>query len=283
MNSNEIKQIIDNVNSSWTKDQIIYYLYIKLAPYFKRDLKYFLASEDKKYEEYHKGFINRGYDIVCSTLCDYYVPLYQSFNINAQKVIATSAKIPLFAIIIEGDNGLYFIDPLNDLFNNQYNLDTTEFGIIPHYKTITNNYPNLISLSKEYLIELRNSLNLMKTNNDYFKELHLNMTNRNYISNYFNLTKNDFSRLFEKKIEFASINLINLGNVNGAYERNQLYLFLERVLFFKGEKKNIKICMRQNNDNKISSIIGYKNPRNNHIIAYREEKDNNQYILKRYR
>ena len=125
----EMQKIINNVDKSWSKDLIIRYLYVRLAPFFKRDLKYFLASEEEKYKEYEKGFINRGFDIVCSTLADYYVDLFSSLGINAKKIVANSAKIPLFALIVEGDNGWYFLDPINDLFSNQYGLETTEFGI----------------------------------------------------------------------------------------------------------------------------------------------------------
>ncbi|MDE5888520.1 MAG: hypothetical protein K2H20_00715, partial [Bacilli bacterium] len=61
----EIQRIINSVNLSWSKDYIIRYLYVNLAPFFKRDLKYFLASDEEKYRQYQQGFINRGFDIVC--------------------------------------------------------------------------------------------------------------------------------------------------------------------------------------------------------------------------
>lgn len=154
MINEEMQTIINNVDLSWPKDYIIRYLYIRLAPFFRRDLKYFLASDESKLEQFNAGFINRGTDIVCSTISDFFVNLYKSFGINAKKIAANSAKIPLFAMIVEGDHGWYFIDPLNDLFHAQYNLKTTEYGVIPYYKTLATNYPNLISLPQEYLAEI---------------------------------------------------------------------------------------------------------------------------------
>lgn len=164
----EMNVIINKVNHSWPKDYIIRYLYINLAPFFQRDLEYFLANDSQKWEQYNQGFINRGKQVVCSTLADFYVNLYTSFNIKARKIIANSAKIPLFAIIVEGDYGWYFIAPLNDLFNNQYGLQPTEFGVIPHYKTLKNNYPYLIKLSKDYVKKIDEDLKTRKTLDEFF-------------------------------------------------------------------------------------------------------------------
>ena len=77
----EITHLLKQVQSSWPKDVIIRYLYIKLAPCFKRDLKYFLAPEEVKEAEYAQGFINRFPDVVCSTLADFYVNLFFSLFI----------------------------------------------------------------------------------------------------------------------------------------------------------------------------------------------------------
>ena len=146
--------VINKIQSNWSKDIIIRYLYIKLAPYFHRDLKYFLATSEEKERQYQVGFINRFPNIVCSTLADFYVELFKEFNIKAKKVIANSSKIPLFALIVEGDNGWYFLNPLEDLFNNQYNLKPASFGIIPRFRTIKINYPYLTLLPQDYIVSL---------------------------------------------------------------------------------------------------------------------------------
>lgn len=278
MLTEEMKAIISQIKSNWSKDYIIRYLYINLAPFFKRDLKYFLASNEEKYKEFSQGFINRGRDIVCSTISDFFVNLYNSLGIKAQKVAANSATIPLFAIIVEGDHGWYFIDPLNDLFHVQYNLKTTEYGQIPYYKTLNNNHPNLISLQEDYLAEIDKELGITKTLDEFFKIIHIEMTSRNRIAEHFHTPKENRIELFNKKMDFANTHFINLGQVNGPFERIQMYLFLERIMFFKSEKRNIKIYL----DTTFSiprPHIEYINPNTGDIAIFEEQKEENQFIL----
>ncbi len=278
MINEEMQTIINNVDLSWPKDYIIRYLYIRLAPFFRRDLKYFLASDESKLEQFNAGFINRGTDIVCSTISDFFVNLYKSFGINAKKIAANSAKIPLFAMIVEGDHGWYFIDPLNDLFHAQYNLKTTEYGVIPYYKTLATNYPNLISLPQEYLAEIDERLGIEKPLNDFFNIVHIEMTSRNRIAEHFQTPKEDRIELFNKKMDFASNHFINIGSVNGAFERLQLYLFLERIMFFKTEKRNLKIFL----DTTFSiprPHIEYTNPYTGTTAIFEEQKKDKQYTL----
>lgn len=280
MITEEMQQVINKVNSSWSKDLIIRYLYVKLSPYFRRDLKYFLASEEEKMAEFKKGFVNRGNDIVCSTISDFFVNLFNSYGIKANKIAANSAQIPLFAIIVEGDHGWYFIDPLNDLFKNQYGLKTTEYGSIPHYKTLANNYPYLITLSQEYISDLDYQLDIDKSLNDFFKILQFEMTNRNIVAEHFNLSKENRIGLFQKKMEFANAELINIGNVKGPFERLQLYLFLERMLFFKTEKKALKIFLNTETQEP-SPRIEYNNLLSEKTSIFQETKEDNQFVLKK--
>ncbi len=280
MPTEEMKQVIESVNPSWPKDYIIRYLYVNLAPFFRRDVIYFLGSEEQKWQEYSQGFINRGRNIVCSTLADYYVNLYHTFGIDAKKVVANSAKIPLFAVIVEGDNGWFFIDPITDLFPNQYDLKTTEFGKIPHYKTLNSNYPFLTTLRDEYLEEMDQDLKIRKPLDDYFERLHIEMTNRNSVYQRFQLEKGKRLDLFEKKMEFANDNLINLGTVNGPFERNRLYLFLERIIFFKNEKRNVRIALDTSTPN-ITPQIEYTDFSTGSSILYTEAKENGKYVLQK--
>lgn len=276
----EMKSIIFSVDNLWPKDYIIRFLYIKLAPFFQRDLKYFLATDEEKYREFSQGFINRGRNIVCSTLADYYVELYARFGIRAKKVAANSTKIPLFAVIVEGDNGYFYIDPLNDLFNNQYNLRPTEFGVVPHYKTLKNDYPFLHSLKSDYLSQIDNDLNLPETADKFFKDLHLKMTNRSFIRNYFNVEDNEKEKIFKYKMIFSSNELINLGNVSGAFERIKMYTFIERKLFFKEEKKNLKIWLNKEYELPRPNIE-YTNFSTGNSVAFEEVEEKGQYVLKR--
>ncbi len=278
MNRRGMQDVVSCVDRNWPKDYIIRYLYVKLAPFFQRDLNYFLASDEEKLLQYKAGFINRFPGIVCSTLADYYVELFSAFNINAKKIIANSAKIPLFAIVVEGDYGWYFIDPINDLFPNQYNLDTSEFGSLPHYNTLRRNYPDLIKLDRKYIEQIDTGLGLPKTNTEFFKGLHLEMAHRNSALKHFKLDKSDHSALFIAKMDYADEFLINLGHVNGLFERAQLYLFLEKILFFKTEKKNITIKINPDIDVPFISIQ-YTNPYTGSSILYEEHKEEDTFKL----
>lgn len=278
MINEEMQCIISQVDGNWNKDYIIRYLYVNLAPFFKRDLKYFLASEEEKFREYQAGFVNRGFDIVCSTLADFYVNLFNTLGIRAKKIIANSAKIPLFAIIVEGDNGWYFLDPINDLFPNQYGLETTEFGNVPHYQTLRGNYPYLLTLPKDYVDSMDNALGIDKSLSLFFKELHLDMTNKKYVSDYFDVSSSDLNGLFCKKMNFANQHLINLGQVNGTFERIKLYLFLERIMFFKNEKKNITIYLDRNFA--VPKVtLEYHNPINNLTSCFVEDRSEDGFSL----
>lgn len=282
-------EIINQVDKSWSKDYIIRYLYIKLAPFFERDLGYFLASEEEKYEQYQKGFIKNGRHIVCSTFVDFYLSLFQRFGIKAMKIVANSAKIPLFAMVVEGDKGPFYLDPLGDLVNNQYGLKTTEFGVIPRYQTLNKNYPDLIKLSPTYLNQIDKNLQLYPNNmplNDYFFLIHEEMTNRNTVSKHFGIAKNNLGELFVARMDFANQHLINLGHVPGPYERLKLYLYLENQLFFGFEKKNITIkvdtespCYRRLIDyclkDKVTDKVIY------HAGFVEEQKEDKTFALKR--
>lgn len=276
----EIDRIISEIKATWSKDEIIRFLYVKLAPFFKRDLNYFMAEDDEKYRQYQQGFINRGFDIVCSTISDYYVKLFSEFGIEAKKVAANSAKIPLFAVIVKGNHSWFYIDPLNDLFHNQYGLNTTEFGVLPHYKTLNNNYPFLDVLPSEYVRDIDKKIQLPETLDSFFQELHMEMTERNYVFDFFGLEKEDYTALFDKKIEFINKYLLNKGQVNGPFERISLYLFLERMLFFKKEKKNILIKLVKE-DLQYIPYIEYANHNKNQVSSYIEEEKDGNYTLVR--
>lgn len=276
----EFFKIINDVPSYWSKDYIIRYLYRKLAPYFRRDVEYFLASDESKQEQFEKGFINRGFEIVCSTFADFYVSLFEQFGIKASKVIATSSKIPLFAVVAWGDKGCYFLDPLNDLFENQYGLKTKEFGKIPRYNTLKSQFPNLYSLSDQYIAEIDQDLGFKEPLDDYFSLLHLEMTERSKVCKKFDVSKDDKIALFEAKMEYANKHLINLGEVSGPLERIRLYLFLERMIFFKFEKSNITIKLINDGDLLVPEI-SYFDKYHEKTSTFKEEKSDQGFQLKK--
>lgn len=270
-----MEKIINQVNSNWSKDLIIRFLYIKLAPNFQRDLEFFLASNEEKERQYNQGIINRFPHIVCSTLVDYYVDLFQEFGFNAKKVIANSSKIPLFALLVEGEKGWYFLDPLNDLFSNQYGLRPFFFGIIPYYKTIKHTHPEIIKLPREYVNYLDQTLEIQYLDS-FFQDLHKTLTFRKTALEYFGYQPNDKIDLRERKLELFNEELINIGEVNGPFERAQLYKYLTDRLFDRREKNHSRIWIA---DKEKKPHISFEIYNRDGSILYEEEKKDDKYIL----
>jgi len=101
-------------------------------------------------------------------LADFYVDLFKQFSIYSKKVVATDARIPLYALIVEGDFGLYYLDPINDLFHNQYHLRPDFFAVIPRSSSLKDQYPNLVQLDFSYCKRLDHILGFSKYYDDAF-------------------------------------------------------------------------------------------------------------------
>lgn len=270
-----MRKIINQVQSNWNKDLIIRFLYIKLAPYVHWDLLYFLASEEEKERQYKQGFNNRFPHIVCSTLADFYVDIFKQFGINAKKVVANSAKIPLFSVLVEGIYGWYFLDPINDLFSNQYGLRPYFFGVIPPYKTILNTHPEMIKLPHEYINDLDITLDI-KFLDEFFFSLHLVFTNRRDANEFFGLPREAKIDLKERKLHYYNEELINLGNVHAPFERAQLYKYLNDRLLNKGEKRFTKVRLTGGLEN---AYISIELINRDGSILYEEDNQNQKYVL----
>lgn len=270
---------IDKIDSTWSKDYIIRYLYVALAPFFQKDPKYFLADDETKLKEFKQGFINRGNNIVCSTLVDYYIELFKDFGITAKKIAVTDTTIPLYAMIVKGDVGFYLLDPINDLFNNQYGLKTKYFSKIPNER-IKLQYPFLSELNPKYISYMDKKLLIFKRIDSYFDYLHDLFLAQNKIHTLFGVKRDDYDLLFQRTMEFANSNLINLGNVPGPIEREMVYTYIKRRLFSKNEKKKIEIYLT-NNGNTLTPLIKYISPIENKSTTYIEEKKEDHYCLKR--
>ena len=282
MNS-EMLNIINSVNPNWSKDLIVRYLYIKLAPFFQRDLLFFCASYEEKLQQYQRGFINRIPYVTCYTLADFYVNLFAEFDIESKKVIATSSQIPLFAILIKGELGWYFIDPLNDLMLNQYGLETQNFGIIPRYHTINNNHPEIIKLEDSYLLDLDKRLQLIPEDgylDGEFKELAQKVLNKNAASEFFQIAKDNPTKIVQAKLKLLNDKYINLGHVNGSYERILLYFYLFKNVLNKTEAKYVRTFLAPQSEQRVDLFIEL-NTLKEGTILYQEEKHNGQFSLTR--
>lgn len=276
-----IRDTLNSVHPTWTKDQIIRYLYRELAIYVRRDLKYFLQSDEEKKRQFAAGFINRFPNIVCFTISEFYCDALREFGIEASIERANSTEIPLFAIVVKGERGKYFLNPLEDLFNNQYGLMPQSFGIKPRFKTINNTHPDLFSLEKEYLLFLDDTLGF-KYNDPIFEKLEPQM--RQYKNACALLGIDPSSKphkdIKEEKLAYFGKHFINLGNVNGTYERALLYKkFVDRLLD-RRERDHVLVHIEDGlSQNPYVSFRIMKEDTEDSL--YYEEKTPEGYVLKR--
>lgn len=235
-----VEDTLNQVNYHWHKDLIIRYLYVKLAPFFKRDLNYYFASEDTRLTLYKAGFPYNSNEIVCKSLADIYQEILIDFNIEA-KVIATSKSIiPHFALIAKGEYGWYYLDPLKDLFANQLGLITEYFGKLPDNEGNTNFFEHLTILPDEYIKSLDIELGIKYGEmDDYFERLHQILSSEKAYS-FLGLPPQQSKPLYISKINFIDKEIINLGNIPGLCERKMLYNLIIRKLFNKTEKRHIR-------------------------------------------
>lgn len=275
----EIRNTLNSVSPTWDKDQITRFLYKELANYVKRDLLYFLQPDEIKYSEYSCGFIDRFPNIACKPLSKFYCAAYHEFDIDATVVAANSAAIPLYGLIVSGMQGYYFLNPLEDLFLNQYGLMPHAFGYNPHFKTINRNYPNIVKLDDDYLSCIDQSLGFTYLD-DYFLALKPIMKNHTSACRLLNIENPQNNRdIREKKLEYFANNFINIGNVNGYFERAQLYKYLNDTFFNKREKRYTKIVIEDGLTP--SPYISYTILRRDGNITYHEEKTSSGYVLRK--
>jgi len=270
---------IRNTLNSVSPNQITRFLYKKLAYHVKRDLLYFLQPSEIKYSEYSCGFIDRFPNIACKPLSKFYCAAYHEFDIDAIVVAANSAAIPLYGLIVSGMLGSYFLNPLEDLFLNQYGLMPRAFGYNPHFKTINRNYPNIVKLDDDYLSFIDQSLGFTYLD-DYFQELKPIMKNHTSACKLLNIKNPQSNKdIREKKLEYFANNFINLGDVNGSFERAQLYKYLNDTFLNKREKRHTKIVIEDGLTS--SPYISYTIQRRDGNITYHEAKTSSGYVLKK--
>lgn len=294
-------EIIAKVNKSWPKDLIIRYLYVKLAPTFKRDLNFFLASPEEQLVIYNSDRFSRDdVNVICKTICEYYQKLFASFNIEAEIIKTNNKIIPHYGLIVRGDNKWFFIDPLKDLMQNQVGFKTTQFGVIPLSRTQDNTklYPQLTTLDASYLKEMDIYLGLLTCGmytDDFFNMLHESIfhhPNTRILefldAEYFDIVKlrqtayptnvaNDY--VIAAKISLMNKCIINIGNCPGLLERDQFYDATLKHIFSRIERKQLKVgitkekelCLTHLTDTTPNSYIEISE--NGHYRLERKKKD----------
>lgn len=279
--NSSIRDTLNSVNSTWTKDQIIRFLYIKLAKYVHRDLQYFLQSPEERKRQFDLGFINRFPDTVCYTLSEFYCAALNEFGIDATVERANSATVPLYGIVVEGERGKNFLLPLEDLFLNQYGLMPKAFGIVPKFKTINMVHPNLVRLEDDYLSDIDESLGIEYID-QIFDSLVPQMMDFQSACSLLNVedpSSIPYKDLKEQKLDYFGSHFINLGNLDGTFERCQLYKFLSEKFMTRRERDHVLVYIEdgltQNPYVSITMLGVGKAPGN----VYHDENTNEGYKL----
>lgn len=276
----KINSFVKQVPSYGKKDLTIFYIYQNLAPFFQRDIAYFESDSSNQIEVYQKGFVMKGANVVCKTICQYYGRVLKRLHIEFKIIPTNEKKVPHFAMIVHGDNGWYYMDPLKDLLANQMGFFPRFFGVLLNYGLVPIKYPGLIELNKDYIQELA-----IQTNNfsyghftDFFLDLLHDEFFQKPIQSFFNCATDEFSMILVK-LKFLSQYLININSIPGLYERWQYYSYLKSRVFNRPECEKVKIEIKDFDFIQISVIDS-----NNSSAIFQESVDeDNQYFLKRVR
>ncbi len=275
-----INAFIKTIDPKWSKDLKIRYVYRKLALFFQRDLNYFLADSETKLKYFQAGFKMVDNNIVCLSICQYYKRVFKRIGIESKIIKATTSEIPHYAMIVHGNYGWFYLNPLLDLMVNQVGMITSYFGVTPHQKanTVRNNYPYLIDLDFEYVKSLDEQLGFLYCGyylDDFFDMIFQEITNKKKFQTILdpNLTE------VECKMKFASEHLIHIGSKLGLFERKLFYERLIYVLFSKKKHNDMKVNFTFSDDRLCFLYLPTSSNKINDGMIFTEKKDQNQYHL----
>lgn len=274
------EDIINSVDTSWPKDFIIRFLYVKLAPFFQRDLKFFFGNEELQYNMFINNLPNDDTHVTCYSLVNYYKKLFESFGIDCIIVTTNNNKIPHFALLVRGDMDWYFIDPLKDLMVNQVGLYTRCYGILPIEINYDDNLNIDISvLPREYIKEIDSILKLYKNNiylDSIFELVHNELTTNQaykFLENYFDKDiVRDSKDFYDYKMQFVNDKLLNISYIPGKIERAQYYAYMFGKICNHSERRGVLVKCLKNMPN----LVVY-----NSDIYFENRDDNGRYFLKK--
>ncbi len=273
-----IEEKLNNVNPHWSKDLIIRYVIVELAPYFQRDLFYFLSSPQKQYKLFYGGYRPIAPNVFCVTLCEAYQKVLARFDIRSKVIQASKTeegKVPLFALIVEGDNGWYYINPLKDLWSHQLGVSSDEYGIIgfSNHDFVLENYPYLQMLTSAYVSELSSELGLPNNDALFGPDVIGGKDLNQYRKRKGMDPKAPYTETVVSKIEDIGNSYLNIGAVHGPIERNLMYKYFFITVFTKPEKSLVKLSLDPNQNFAITIDVDADGEK----ITYQEQKDENDH------
>ena len=279
LDSYEIQKLLLDVQlSNWDTDHAIRYIVLGISRMVRRNPEFFLSPESKRLDmvkdmNYEKDFPN----IICKTLHELIRDVLATIGIKSKVVVATNTKIPLYALIVEGEHNRYFIDALHDLFRAQYNIQPVSYGAPIRSNTCILDTNGLTDLSLDYIREIDTNIGAIDEEgyfSDFINRIKSNFINRNKAKEVFD--EKDPFELIKTKVRFISDNYLNLYPVSGPIERTGLHVYLRTNLFNKSERANYYIGNRidkEGNPVYINIKYGTRN------VTFEEVEDREEYSL----
>lgn len=275
--TNDINKIIIEAAKYKNTDYAIRYIVVSISRIVQRDLKFFSLPQEKKLELLEKNQLPEIPYVICKTLCEVIKDSLSKIGIESKIIISTNSYIPLYALIVDGENSRYYIDPLHDLFRSQYRIMPVAYGThIRSNTSLINEHSGLTDLPLEQIreIDLKTGLIEEQYFSDYITCIQNAFTNRNKAKKIFD-GKIGVDAI-DAKLNHISDKYINLYPVNGPMERVGLYVYLRTHLFNKSEKR--KFYVFNDEDGNVKLYIEY----GEHILTYEEYKDKDIYILRKH-
>ena len=276
INKPEIQEIINTVQSHRNRntDYAIRYVVVMISRLVKRDVNFFFSPEEEKVKQLQLKTYNDYPNVICKTLSELIRDVLYLLWINSKVIISTNTKVPLYALIVEGEKCMYFIDALIDLHCSQYRIQPRCYG---SYITSKNNILHkyklpLIELSPDFIREIDTDTWLIESNyfSDTINSIRDTFTIYSKAESFFK-TK-DHHLLFIKKFEYISENYINLFSLEWPIERACLYSYFKSFLFNRAEKTNTDKNTTINRHNEIWTQPSF-------FIWNRINKENNPVFI----
>lgn len=245
INKPEIQEIINTVQSHRNRntDYAIRYVVVMISRLVKRDVNFFFSTEEEKIKQLQFKTYNDYPNVICKTLSELIRDVLYLLWINSKVVIATNTKVPLYALIVEGENGKYFIDALHDLFRSQHRIQPDSYWAYNKSNTIIVQDKDLTILSLDDIRCMDIDMKLIESQyfNDYIENIKQNLIDRNKAKLFFTLQWNDAYELLKHKIGYISESYLNVFPIEWPLERVAFHVYLRSNLYNKSEKDKFRI------------------------------------------
>lgn len=279
INKPEIQDIINTVSlNNYSTDYAIRYVVVNISRLVKRDTKFFLSSEDERLKQLYSKTYSEYPNVICKTLSELIRDVLDILGIKSTVVKATNSNVPLYALIVDWENGRYFIDALGDLTKSQYHMQPFHYGIFPESTR------NILDFSKLKLIKLLDEtikdmdinlgiINWKRYFSDYINDIKINFTSINHAKTFFD--EKDNLELIRKKMYYISNNFLNVYQMDGPIERKTFYTYLWKNLFNKNERNSFNVINKNEEGYPVFVTIKF----NDEILIFKEVKQGIKYLL----